>query len=93
MDDGEKNTIITSFNRNFAKRNDGNAATEAFVASPEIVTALAIAGKLDFNPISDSIMLDNNEKFIFEAPEGSELPNEGFAKVKKIGRASCRERV
>ena len=75
VDDGEKNTIITSFNRNFAKRNDGNAATEAFVASPEIVTALAIAGKLDFNPISDSIMLDNNEKFIFEAPDGSELPN------------------
>ena len=89
VDDGEKNTIITSFNRNFAKRNDGNAATEAFVASPEIVTALAIAGKLDFNPISDSIMLDNNEKFIFEAPEGSELPNEGFAKVKTLDFDPC----
>ena len=50
IQDGEKNTIITSFNRNFAKRNDGNAATESFVASPEIVTALAIAGKLSFNP-------------------------------------------
>ena len=89
VNDGEKNTIITSFNRNFAKRNDGNAATEAFVASPEIVTALAIAGKLDFNPISDSIMLDNNEKFIFEAPEGSELPNEGFAKVKTLDFDPC----
>ena len=89
VDDGEKNTIITSFNRNFAKRNDGNAATEAFVASPEIVTALAIAGKLDFNPISDSIMLDNNEKFIFEAPEGSELPDEGFAKVKTLDFDPC----
>ena len=84
VNDGEKNTIITSFNRNFAKRNDGNAATEAFVASPEIVTALAIAGKLDFNPISDSIMLDNNKKFIFEPPKGSELPDEGFAKVKTL---------
>ena len=89
VNDGEKNTIITSFNRNFAKRNDGNAATEAFVASPEIVTALAIAGKLDFNPISDSIILDNNEKFIFEAPEGSELPNEGFAKVKTLDFDPC----
>ena len=84
VNDGEKNTIITSFNRNFAKRNDGNAATEAFVASPEIVTALAIAGKLDFNPISDSIMLDNDKKFIFEPPKGSELPDEGFAKVKTL---------
>ncbi|MED5450973.1 MAG: aconitase family protein, partial [Candidatus Neomarinimicrobiota bacterium] len=89
VNDGEKNTIITSFNRNFAKRNDGNAATEAFVASPEIVTALAIAGKLDFNPISDSIMLDNGERFIFEAPEGSELPNEGFAEVKTLDFDPC----
>ena len=82
VDDGEKNTIINSFNRNFAKRNDGNAATESFVASPEIVTALTIAGKLSFNPISDNIILDNGEEFKFDAPQGSELPTEGFAKIK-----------
>lgn len=82
VDDGEKNTIINSFNRNFAKRNDGNAATESFVASPEIVTALTIAGKLSFNPISDNIVLDNGEEFTFDAPQGSELPNEGFAEIK-----------
>jgi len=81
VDSGEKNTIINSFNRNFAKRNDGNAATESFVASPEIVTALTIAGKLSFNPISDKISLDNGEEFIFDAPQGSELPSEGFAKI------------
>ena len=81
IDSGEKNTIINSFNRNFAKRNDGNAATESFVASPEIVTALTIAGKLSFNPISDKISLENGEEFIFDAPEGSELPNNGFAKI------------
>ena len=79
--DGEKNTIITSFNRNFAKRNDGNAATESFVASPEIVTALAISGKLSFNPLKDSIKLDNGENFVFNPPIGSELPAEGFEDV------------
>ena len=82
VNDGEKNTIINSFNRNFAKRNDGNAATESFVASPEIVTALTIAGKLSFNPISDNIVLDNGEEFTFDAPQGSELPTEGFAEIK-----------
>ncbi|MEO2116460.1 MAG: aconitate hydratase, partial [bacterium] len=79
--DGEKNTIITSFNRNFAKRNDGNAATESFVASPEIVTALAIAGKLSFNPLKDSILMENGDKFMFDAPIGSELPADGFADI------------
>jgi len=79
--DGEKNTIITSFNRNFAKRNDGNAATESFVASPEIVTALAIAGKLSFNPSKDSIPMKDGSKFIFDSPIGSELPDEGFADI------------
>ena len=79
--DGEKNTIITSFNRNFAKRNDGNAATESFVASPEIVTALAIAGKLSFNPSNDSIPMKDGSKFIFDSPIGSELPDEGFADI------------
>mgnify|MGYP001164974651 FL=1 len=79
--DGEKNTIITSFNRNFAKRNDGNAATESFVASPEIVTALAIAGKLSFNPSKDSIPMKDGSKFIFDSPIGSELPDKGFADI------------
>jgi len=79
VDNGEKNTIITSFNRNFAKRNDGNAATESFVASPEIVTALAIAGKLSFNPTSDKIKLNDGSSFTFGAPIGSELPEQGFA--------------
>ena len=79
--DGEKNTIITSFNRNFAKRNDGNAATESFVASPEIVTALAISGKLSFNPSKDSITMKDGNKFMFDAPIGSELPSEGFEDI------------
>ena len=79
--DGEKNTIITSFNRNFAKRNDGNAATESFVASPEIVTALAISGKLSFNPSKDSITMNDGNKFMFDAPIGSELPSDGFEDI------------
>jgi len=81
ISDGEKNTIITSFNRNFAKRNDGNAATESFVASPEIVTALAISGKLSFNPSKDKLTLNNGEGFTFESPIGSELPEMGFEKI------------
>lgn len=81
ISEGEKNSIITSFNRNFAKRNDGNAATESFVASPEIVTALAIAGKLDFNPITDTIPLENGEEFKFNPPLGSELPEAGFVEL------------
>ena len=81
INDGEKNTIITSFNRNFAKRNDGNAATESFVASPEIVTALAIAGKLSFNPTKDKISLSDGTSFSFSSPTGSELPNMGFEEI------------
>ena len=81
ISDGEKNTIITSFNRNFAKRNDGNAATESFVASPEIVTALAISGKLSFNPSKDMLTLNNGGGFTFESPVGSELPEMGFEKI------------
>ena len=81
VQDGEKNTIITSFNRNFAKRNDGNAATESFVASPEIVTALTISGKLSFNPSKDSIPMKDGSKFMFDSPIGSELPEEGFAEI------------
>ena len=72
------NSIITSFNRNFAKRNDGNPKTHAFVASPEIVTALSIAGKLSFNPLTDSLKNKDGEDFRFHAPEGFELPGSGF---------------
>ncbi len=75
---GEKNSIVTSFNRNFAKRNDGNPATLAFVASPEMTTALAIAGKLTFNPLTDYIETDNGEKVKLEPPTGYELPPSGF---------------
>jgi aconitate hydratase len=75
---GERNTIITSFNRNFAKRNDGNPETLAFVASPEITTALAIAGSLSFNPITDELVNEKGEKVKFDAPSGEELPPRGF---------------
>lgn len=82
MDVGEnvKNSIITSFNRNFARRNDGNAATLAFIGSPEIVTAMAIAGKLTFNPITDMLKGDNGAEVKLEPPEADELPSAGFAK-------------
>ena len=75
----EKNTIIHSFNRNFAKRADGNPNTYAFVASPEIVTAMAIAGDLTFNPLTDSLINEKGEKVKFDAPSGDELPTKGFA--------------
>lgn len=78
-DKGEKNSIITSFNRNFAKRNDGNPNTHAFVASPEIVTALAIAGDLAFNPLTDTLTNEKGEKVKFKEPAGVELPPKGFA--------------
>jgi aconitate hydratase len=74
----EKNTIVTSFNRNFAKRNDGNPETMAFVASPEITTALAIAGSLSFNPVTDELVNENGEKVKLEPPQGEELPPSGF---------------
>jgi len=76
--EGEKNSIITSYNRNFSKRNDGNAATHSFVASPEIVTALALAGKLTFNPITDKLVNDKGEEFLLAPPAGKELPSKGF---------------
>ncbi|MES2703155.1 MAG: aconitate hydratase [Bacteroidota bacterium] len=77
-DPNRKNTIITSFNRNFAKRNDGLSATHAFVASPEIVTALAIAGKLSFNPLKDKLTNANGEEVMLDEPQGYELPPLGF---------------
>lgn len=78
-DKQEKNSIITSFNRNFAKRNDGNPNTFAFVASPEIVTALAIAGDLTFNPVTDSLINEMGEKVKLDEPRGLEMPANGFA--------------
>ncbi|GAB4092183.1 aconitate hydratase [Flaviaesturariibacter terrae] len=79
MDDPtRKNTIVTSFNRNFAKRNDGFASTHAFVASPEIVTAYAIAGRLSFNPLTDKLTTESGEQVMLDEPKGFELPPTGF---------------
>ncbi len=77
-DPDRKNTIITSFNRNFAKRNDGNPKTHAFVASPEIVIAYALSGDLNFNPITDSLVNANGEEVTLDPPVGIELPKNGF---------------
>jgi aconitate hydratase len=76
---GEKNTIVHSFNRNFSKRADGNPNTHAFVASPELVTALAIAGRLDFNPLKDKLINKNGEAVLLDPPLGEELPQRGYA--------------
>jgi len=78
-DPTRKNSIITSFNRNFAKRQDGNPNTHAFVASPEIVTAFVIAGDLTFNPLTDSLTNEKGEQVKFDEPMGIELPVKGFA--------------
>lgn len=78
VQDGEKNTIVSSYNRNFAKRNDGNSATHSFVASPEIVTALALSGRLTFNPLSDFLTNSQGEQVRLNAPTGDELPKKGF---------------
>jgi aconitate hydratase len=78
-DPNRKNTIVTSFNRNFAKRNDGLASTHAFVASPEIVTAYAIAGRLSFNPLKDKLVNDKGEEVMLDEPTGYELPPRGFS--------------
>ena len=78
-DPKRRNSIITSFNRNFAKRNDGNPNTHAFVASPEIVTAFAIAGDLTFNPLTDTLTTKDGQRVKFDEPRGIELPPAGFA--------------
>jgi aconitate hydratase len=75
---GDRNSIITSFNRNFAARNDGNPDTHAFVASPEIVTAFALAGRLTFNPLTDSLVNEEGEMVKLDPPSGDELPKKGF---------------
>jgi aconitate hydratase len=74
---GEKNSIVTSYNRNFTSRNDGNPATHAFVTSPELVTAFAIAGRLDFNPLTDTIKV-NGSDIKLDAPKGDALPTRGY---------------
>ena len=75
----EKNTIVHSYNRNFAKRNDGNPNTHAFVGSPELVTALSIAGDLNFNPLTDTLTNNKGEQVKLDPPTGDELPKKGFA--------------
>jgi aconitate hydratase len=75
---GEKNTIVTSYNRNFKKRNDGNAETLCFIGSPELVTAVAFSGKLSFDPLKDSLTDANGNKFMFAEPKGEELPTKGY---------------
>lgn len=75
---GEKNTIVTSYNRNFTGRNDANPATHCFVTSPELVTALSIAGRLDFDPTKDELTGSDGKKFKLKAPFGDELPSKGF---------------
>ncbi len=79
-----KNSIVHSFNRNFAKRADGNPNTHAFVASPEITAAIAIAGRLDFNPMTDTLINENGEEVMLDEPTGWELPPKGF-EVKNNG--------
>jgi aconitate hydratase len=74
----ERNTIVHSFNRNFAKRADGNPNTHAFVASPELVTAIAISGELGFNPLTDTLTNEKGEEVKLDPPKGFELPPEGF---------------
>jgi len=82
--EGEKNSIITSFNRNFSKRNDGNPNTHSFVSSPEIVTAMVLAGDMTFNPLTDTLTNPQGEEVRLQPPSGDELPSKGF-EVKELG--------
>ena len=75
---GVKNSIVTSYNRNFTGRNDGNNATHAFVTSPELVTALVFAGDLRFNPVTDTLKTPDGKEFKFKPPHGDELPTRGY---------------
>ena len=83
MPEGQKNSIVTSFNRNFARRNDGNTGTYAFIGSPELVTALAIAGRLSFNPVTDTLVNSDGVEVMLEPPVGDELPRNGFVKAEE----------
>ncbi len=84
-ENGRVNTIIHSFNRNFSKRNDGNPNTYAFVASPEIVTAMSIAGNLTFNPLTDHLINADGEKVMLSEPSGYDLPPHGFGIIENNG--------
>merc|ERR1711935_1094150 len=75
---GEKNTIVTSYNRNFTGRNDANPATHCFVTSPEMTVALTMAGSLDFNPLADKLTAADGSEFLLETPFGDSLPETGF---------------
>lgn len=75
---GEKNSILTSYNRNFSGRNDANPGTHSFVTSPEMVIALALAGKLTFNPLKDALIGKDGHEILLEPPKGAELPSKGF---------------
>ncbi|KAJ3629996.1 hypothetical protein Zmor_028535 [Zophobas morio] len=75
---GEKNTIMTSYNRNFSKRNDGNPSTHAFITSPELCTAFSLAGTLLFNPLTDKLIAADGSEFLLKPPTGHELPPKGF---------------
>ncbi|MAW95135.1 MULTISPECIES: aconitate hydratase [unclassified Leeuwenhoekiella] len=75
----EKNTIVHSFNRNFSKRADGNPNTHAFVGSPEMVAAIAISGRLDFDPLNDTLLNEDGQEVKLDVPQGLELPPKGFA--------------
>jgi aconitate hydratase len=83
LEEGRANTIVTSFNRNFARRNDGSPDTLAFIGGPELVTALAFGGRLSFNPITDVIDLPDGRKFKFDPPTGAELPASGFSRGRR----------
>ncbi|KAI9207020.1 aconitate hydratase [Polychytrium aggregatum] len=80
IDQNQENAILTSFNRNFKSRNDGFSKTMNFLASPDIVTAMAFSGKLSFNPVTDTLLDAQGNAFKFEPPKGSDLPSEGFIK-------------
>lgn len=75
---GEANSIVTSYNRNFAARNDGNPSTHCFVTSPELTTAFAIAGDLSFNPEKDTLVGADGKEIMLKSPFGHELPANGF---------------
>lgn len=75
---GEKNSILTSYNRNFSGRNDANPGTHSFVASPEIVVAMSLAGRMSFNPLTDTILNEKGEAIKLDPPKGDELPKQGF---------------
>lgn len=88
---GDRNSIVTSFNRNFTGRNDGNPETHAFVASPDMVVALAVSGRLDFNPATDTLTGANGKQFKLTGPNGYELPPRGFAQAEDTFSAPAKD--